>query len=64
MVPQDATVTQLLRSVVYFPVADVEQAVSHYQRVLGFHCDYVAGTPPGFAVLSRDSLSINRDEHE
>jgi hypothetical protein len=26
--------------------------------VLGFHRDYSAGTPPQFAILSRDGLSI------
>ena len=28
--------TQLLRSAPYFPVADVDAAASHYERVLGF----------------------------
>jgi catechol 2,3-dioxygenase-like lactoylglutathione lyase family enzyme len=51
-------VTQLLRSAAYFPVADVKQSASYYERVLGFHCDYVTGTPPEFAILSRDGLSI------
>jgi catechol 2,3-dioxygenase-like lactoylglutathione lyase family enzyme len=49
---------QLLRSAPYFPVADVEQSVAHYERVLGFHRDYVAGTPPEFAIVSRDGLPI------
>ena len=49
---------QLLRSAPYFPVADVEKSVSHYERVLGFHCDYAGGSPPRFAILSRDDLSI------
>jgi hypothetical protein len=51
-------VRQLLRSAPYFPVADVEKAASHYERVLGFRRDYVAGTPPEFAILSRDGLAV------
>ena len=49
---------QLLRSAPYFPVADVEQSAVHYERVLGFHREYVGGTPPQFAIVSRDGLSI------
>ena len=50
--------TQLLRSAPYFPVADVEQSAAHYERVLGFRREYIAGTPPQFAILSRDGLAI------
>ena len=50
--------SQLLRSAPYFPVADLEQSVVHYERVLGFHREYVGGTPPQFAILSRDGLPI------
>jgi catechol 2,3-dioxygenase-like lactoylglutathione lyase family enzyme len=49
---------QLLRSAPYFPVADVEQAATHYERVLGFRREYAAGSPPEFAIVSRDGLSI------
>ena len=49
---------QLLRSAPYFPVADVEQAASHYERVLGFHREYVGGSPPQFAIVSRDGLPV------
>ena len=49
---------QLLRSAPYFPVSNIEQTVLHYERVLGFHCDYRGGTPARFAILSRDGLSI------
>jgi catechol 2,3-dioxygenase-like lactoylglutathione lyase family enzyme len=49
---------QLLRSAPYFPVKDVEPSVAHYERVLGFRREYVAGTPPQFAILSRDGLAI------
>ena len=49
---------QLLRSAPYFPVADLEQSITHYERVLGFRREYIAGTPPEFAILSRDGLAI------
>jgi hypothetical protein len=49
---------QLLRSAPYFPVADVEGSASHYEGVLGFRREYVAGAPPQFAILSRDGLAI------
>ena len=49
---------QLLRAAPYFPVPDVEQAVLHYEQVFGFARDYVAGTPPEFAMVSRDGLCI------
>ena len=48
----------LLRSAPYFPVADVGASATYYERVLGFRCDYVAGTPPEFAMVSRDGLCI------
>jgi len=50
--------SQLLRCAPYFPVADVEQSAAHYERVLGFRSEYVAGTPPHFAIVSRDGLAI------
>jgi catechol 2,3-dioxygenase-like lactoylglutathione lyase family enzyme len=49
---------QLFRSAPYFPVADVEQSVTHYERVLGFRREYVGGNPPQFAILSRDGLPV------
>ena len=49
---------QLLRSAPYFPVADVEHAALHYERVLGFTREYVAGSPPQFAIMTRDGLSV------
>ena len=54
----ESQTSQLLRSAPYFPVGDVEQSVVHYERVLGFRREYVAGTPPEFAILSRDGLPI------
>ena len=50
--------SQLLRIAPYFPVADVEQAANHYVRVFGFRREYTGGTPPQFAIVSRDGLSI------
>ena len=49
---------QLLRSAPYFPVADLAKTATHYERVLGFRLEYTGGTPPEFAILSRDGLSI------
>lgn len=46
------------RSAPYFPVADVARSVEHYQRALGFRPEYVAGSPPEFAIVTRDGLSI------
>jgi predicted enzyme related to lactoylglutathione lyase len=48
----------LLRSAPYFPVGDVEESASYYERVLGFQREYAAGVPPQFAIVSRDGLSI------
>ena len=49
---------QLVRMAPYFPVADVDSASSHYEKVLGFRREYAAGSPPQFAILSRDGCSI------
>lgn len=48
----------LVRSAPYFPVADVEQTAKHYETVLGFRREYAAGSPPQFAILSRDGLPV------
>ncbi len=53
-----AQAQQLLRSAPYFPVADVDQSANYYQRLFGFQREYAAGTPPQFAIVSRDGLSI------
>jgi catechol 2,3-dioxygenase-like lactoylglutathione lyase family enzyme len=50
--------SQLLRCAPYFPVADVERTATHYERVFGFRREYVAGSPPQFAIMTRDGLSI------
>jgi catechol 2,3-dioxygenase-like lactoylglutathione lyase family enzyme len=49
---------QLTRSAPYFPVADVERSASYYERVLGFSREYAAGSPPEFAIVTRDGFSI------
>ncbi|MBL8234045.1 MAG: VOC family protein [Bryobacterales bacterium] len=49
---------QLLRSAPYLPVTDVEPVIEHYERVLGFTCEYKAGAPIEFAILSRDGLPL------
>src|SRR5215207_7392459 len=49
---------QLLRSAPYFPVADVERTAAYYERTFSFQRGYVAGSPPEFAIMMRDDLSI------
>src|SRR6185369_4356867 len=49
---------KLLRSAPYFPVANVEQTVAFYEQMLGFRCEYSAGSPLQFAICSRDGLAI------
>ena len=51
-------ICKLLRSEPYFPVSNVEQSVSFYEEILGFHREYSAGTPVQFAICSRDGLAI------
>jgi predicted enzyme related to lactoylglutathione lyase len=50
--------SELTRHAPYFPVADLESAVRHYEGVFGFRADYVGGTPPSFAIVSRDGLAV------
>ena len=49
---------QVLRSAPYFPVPDVGAATGHYESVLGFRCEYTAGEPAQFAIVSRDGFGI------
>jgi catechol 2,3-dioxygenase-like lactoylglutathione lyase family enzyme len=53
-----AETKQLVRSAPYFLVADVASSIEYYEQVLGFGAEYVAGSPPQFAILSRDGLAI------
>lgn len=48
----------LLRSAPYFPVSEVAKSAAFYQNVFGFTREYIAGTPPQFAICSRDGLAI------
>lgn len=48
----------LTRSTPYFPVTDVAASAAHYEKVLGFKTEYLAGDPPQFAIVSRDGLGI------
>jgi catechol 2,3-dioxygenase-like lactoylglutathione lyase family enzyme len=52
------TTQQLVRSAPYFPVADVERSATYYEQVLGFRREYSAGSPPEFAIVTRDGFSI------
>ena len=49
---------QLLRGAPYFPVGDVERTAAYYERVLGFRRAYAAGSPPEFAIVTREAVSI------
>ena len=49
---------QILRAAAYLPVPDLIAAADHYEQVLGFRREYVGGTPPEFAILSRDGFPI------
>jgi catechol 2,3-dioxygenase-like lactoylglutathione lyase family enzyme len=53
-----STARQLLRAAPYFPVSDLLRSVDYYRDVLGFDAEYVGGTPPQFAIVSRDGLAI------
>src|SRR5262245_24551404 len=48
----------LLRSATYFPVGDVERSAAYYKRVFGFQTEYLGGSPPEFAIVSRDGFGI------
>lgn len=50
--------TRFLRGAPYFPVPDVARAGAHYRDVFGFQLEYSAGTPPEFAVYSRDGCGL------
>jgi uncharacterized glyoxalase superfamily protein PhnB len=56
MPPSDHAV--IIRGAPYFPVPDVASIGSHYRDMLGFQCEYAAGSPPEFAVYSRDGSAI------
>ena len=50
--------TRLVRAAPYLPVPDVAATAAHYQDILGFEREYLAGDPPEFAIYARDGLPI------
>lgn len=40
-------------------VENLEQAMAYYDLVLGFRIDWVHGTPPALASVSRDAVELN-----
>lgn len=52
------TTPQLQRAATYLPVADLASAISYYEEALGFRREYVGGSPPVFAILSRDGHTL------
>jgi catechol 2,3-dioxygenase-like lactoylglutathione lyase family enzyme len=48
----------LIRSAPYFPVEDVARSIRYYEDKLNFRCEYSAGTPPMFAICSRDGFAV------
>lgn len=48
----------LLRSAPYCLVENAEESADYYERIFGFKTEYRAGTPPEFAVCSRDGFAI------
>lgn len=49
---------RILRGAPYFPVADVAETGAYYRDVYGFGLEYSGGTPPVFAVYSRDGCAL------
>jgi catechol 2,3-dioxygenase-like lactoylglutathione lyase family enzyme len=54
----EPTVPQLQRVATYLPVADLASATAYYEDALGFRREYVGGSPPVFAILSRDGHTL------
>lgn len=42
----------------YFTVRDVAGTVADYEARLGFTTEYTGGSPPEFAIVSRDGLAV------
>ena len=53
-----ATPSQIVRGAPYFLVPDVAAAGDYYRDVLGFRREYAAGSPPEFAIYSRNGSPI------
>ena len=47
-----------------FLVDDIVQTVEYYRDVLGFEVDFLYGTPPAYASVSRDDAIINFSRSE
>jgi catechol 2,3-dioxygenase-like lactoylglutathione lyase family enzyme len=54
----ETTLPQLQRAATYLPVADLARALTYYEEALGFSREYVGGSPPVFAILSRDGHAL------
>lgn len=39
-------------------MADVDASARYYARVFGFDIGYAPGTPPQFAIVTRDGLAV------
>jgi uncharacterized glyoxalase superfamily protein PhnB len=50
--------SDIIRGAPYFPVPDVATVGAYYRDVLGFGCEYAAGSPPEFAIHSRSGCPI------
>jgi catechol 2,3-dioxygenase-like lactoylglutathione lyase family enzyme len=48
----------ILRHAPYFPVREVGRIARYYEQTLGFRCEYSAGEPLEFAIVSRDGCAI------
>jgi uncharacterized glyoxalase superfamily protein PhnB len=48
----------IIRGAPYFPVPDVGSIGTYYRDVFGFQCEYAAGSPPEFAVYSRNGAAL------
>ena len=43
----------------HFLIQDVSRSIEFYARILGFHLEYVDGSPPHYAVVFRDDVYIH-----
>lgn len=53
-----ASPSRFLRGAPYFPVADVSASGAYYRDVFGFELEYAGGSPPEFAIYSRDGCAL------
>lgn len=53
-----AGASKILRGAPYLPVPDVSALGAHYRDVLGFSLEYAGGSPPEFAIYSRDGCAV------